>query len=1016
MHIETQPATPISPAEAIAMARDRYGLSATATALPGEFDANFLLTADDERRFVFKVMHPSRDRAFVEMQCEALRTLEARAPQLLLQRVVPAIDGSVIGEIHDTSGERRLVWLLTYVAGRPMAEVRPHGPELLASIGALTGTLDAALLDFEHPATERSFKWDLARARWASEYLSHIQDPSRRALIERCLARYESEVVPALASLRRSVIHNDANDYNLIASGTRAESPLVTSLIDFGDMVKTVTVAEVAIAAAYAVLGQSDPLAAASAVVRGYDGALRLTEQELALVFPLIQTRLMVSVVNSAYRQTIVPNDPYVTISERSAWATLERLEAIAPKLAEYTFRAACGHEPAPQTTAITVWLRQQSATAANVLDVDLSTAPLTVFDLSVGSRFLGADPEALQVDRLSRAIDVALEESHAAVGVGRYDEVRPIYGAAQFATGENPLGERRTVHLGLDLFAPAGSAVYAPLAGTIEVLAHNTAPQDYGPLIILRHLTGDGVPFFSLYGHLSAESLAGRRVGDSVAQGERIASLGKASENGGWPPHLHLQFIVDLLEMDRDFPGVAPASQRRLWTSLSPDPNLLLGIPADRFPAPAPTLETTLASRQAHLGGNLSLSYREPLKIVRGWRQYLYDSDGRAYLDVFNNVPLVGHSHPRVVRAAREQLALLNTNTRYLHDGLTNYVERLTALMPAPLLVAYLVNSGSEANELALRLARTATGRHGVIVLEHAYHGNTSTLIDISPYKFNQTGGTGRKPWVHVAPLPDDYRGPFRRSDPEAGKHYAAAVAEILDRENDVAAFIAETHPSVGGQLVLPPDYLREVYAHVRAKGAICIADEVQVGLGRLGTHFWGFETQGVVPDIVVLGKPIGNGFPLAAVVTTPAIAAAFANGMEFFSTFGGNPVACAAGLAVLDVLEEEALQANALTVGNHLIVSLRDLMSRFSLIGDVRGSGFFLGVELVRDRETLEPATEETAYVVNRLRQRGILAGSDGPYDNVLKLRPPLIFSKADADLFVATLASVLEESALT
>src|SRR6185295_6413393 len=301
---------------------------------------------------------------------------------------------------------------------------------------------------------------------------------------------------------------------------------------------------------------------------------------------------------------------------------------------------------------------------------------------------------------------------------------------------------------------------------------------------------------------------------------------------------------------------------------------------------------------------------------------------------------------------------------------------------------------SGSEANELALRQARAHTGREDVIVLEHAYHGHTNTLIDISPYKFNGPGGRGQKPWVHVAPIADDYRGLYRRGDPDAGAKYARHVGELIDRarggKREIAAFIAETLPSVAGQVVFPRGYLADAYAYVREAGGVCIADEVQVGFGRLGTHLWGFETQGVVPDIVVLGKPIGNGFPLAAVVTTPEIAASFANGMEFFSTFGGNPVACAAGLAVLDVLRDEDLQENALRVGTRLIAGLKGLMDRHPLVGDVRGSGLFLGVELVRDRQTREPAPEEASYVVNRLREKGVLAGTDGPYDNVLKLRP--------------------------
>jgi 4-aminobutyrate aminotransferase-like enzyme len=440
--------------------------------------------------------------------------------------------------------------------------------------------------------------------------------------------------------------------------------------------------------------------------------------------------------------------------------------------------------------------------------------------------------------------------------------------------------------------------------------------------------------------------------------------------------------------------------------------------MPADRFPAKELEAGETLAARRTLLGTNLSVSYQQPLKIVRGWMQYLYDETGRAYLDVYNNVPLVGHSHPRVVQAAQAQLALLNTNTRYLHDNVNRYAERLTRLLPEPLRVCFFLNSGSEANELALRLARVHTGREDVIVLEHAYHGHTNTLIDISPYKFDGPGGGGKKPWVHVAPLADDYRGPYRRDDAQAGAKYARHVAEILERVRTegrgVAAYIAETLPSVGGQIVFPPNYLADVYRHVRTAGVVCIADEVQVGFGRLGTHFWGFEAQGVVPDIVVLGKPIGNAFPLAATITTREIANSFNNGMEFFSTFGGNPVACAAGLAVLDVLEEEQLQQNALRVGTGLMDGLKLLQERHALIGDVRGSGLFLGIDLVLDRQTREPAPLEASYVVNRLRDCGILTGTDGPHHNVIKLRPPLVFSATDAALLVKTLDAILKEDA--
>jgi len=358
--------------------------------------------------------------------------------------------------------------------------------------------------------------------------------------------------------------------------------------------------------------------------------------------------------------------------------------------------------------------------------------------------------------------------------------------------------------------------------------------------------------------------------------------------------------------------------------------------------------------------------------------------------------------------------MALLNTNTRYLHDLVNNFAERLTVTLPEPLKVCFFVNSGSEANELALRLARAHTRERDLIVLDHSYHGNTTTLIDISPYKHNGPGGEGAPSWVHIAPLPDVYRGVYKRDDPHAGKKYARHVVEIVEglrtRGAGLAGFIAESWPSVGGQMSLPHDYLTAVYQAVRAAGGVCIADEVQTGYGRLGKYFWGFEAYDVVPDIVVLGKPIGNGHPIGAVITTQEIAASFANGMEFFSTFGGNTVSCAIGLAVLEVVLEEKLQTHALQVGEQLLKGLRELMGRYQIIGDVRGSGLFIGVELVRDRTALGPATHEASFVVNRLREQGMLMGTDGPFHNVIKIRPPMPFSADNADSLVDTMDGIL------
>ena len=1009
------PAPKLPESEAARIAGEVYRLAATAHRLPGEYDDNFHLTATGGEEFTLKVMRAGIPPDLVDLQCAALAFAAEQAPSLPLPRVISTAAGERIGSARAGDGTGRLVWMLSYVPGQLLAETNPHSPELLHSVGRFMGRLDAALAGFVHPAARRELKWDLAGAGWMRDYLHHIQDPDRRQLVESFVELYEANVVAALPGLRRSVIHNDANDYNVLVSGKGCDPREVATVIDFGDMLESITVAEVAVAAAYALLAKCDPLGTAAQVVAGYHSVFPLTETEIALLFPLMCARLSASVINSAYRRPLEPDDPYVTVSEQPAWAALEQLAAVHPRFAHYTFRRACGLPPAPKSETVVNWL-QARARFAPVVGVDLRSEPLIVFDLSVGSLLLGADPQAAETPAMTETIFGAMRSQGVRVGIGRYGEARPLYFAPAFASGEHPTNERRTIHLGIDLFVEPGSPVYAPLEGTVDCLATNAAPKDYGPFVILRHATDAGLEFYTLYGHLGEGSTARLALGQRVGQGDTFATIGAPPANGDWPPHLHFQLILDLLELDRDFPGAAYASQREVWSSLSPDPNVILRIPAERFPPPEPAVATTLTERRRRVGRNLSLSYRHPLRLARGWMQYVYDESGRVYLDAYNNVPHVGHCHPRVVRAAQMQMALLNTNTRYLHSNLVRYAERLAATLPEPLGVLFFVNSGSEANELALRLARTYTDQEDIIVLEGAYHGHTNTLIDVSPYKFAGPGGRGAKPWVHTATLPDDYRGPYRRDDPEAGRKYAEHIAEIVDgleaRGAGPAAFICESLPSVGGQIVLPAGYLAETYRQVRAAGGLCIADEVQVGFGRLGTHFWGFETQSVTPDVVVLGKPIGNGHPLGAVVTTPEIAAAFDNGMEFFSTFGGNTVSCAAGLAVLDVIRDEGLQEHARIVGDHLLGGLRGLMAEHPVVGDVRGMGLFLGVEMVKDRATLEPARDETSYVVNRLRELGILTGTEGLYHNVIKVRPPLPFNVADADRLVTILDAVLGE----
>jgi 4-aminobutyrate aminotransferase-like enzyme/murein DD-endopeptidase MepM/ murein hydrolase activator NlpD len=775
-------------------------------------------------------------------------------------------------------------------------------------------------------------------------------------------------------------------------------------------------VCDLAIALAYAMLDKPDPLTAAAQVVAGFHGSSPLEARELALLPVLVRTRLAVSVTNAALQREVSPGNGYLQVSETAAWRLLEHLADQHDRFVEYRLRAACGLEPCPAGAAVAAWIDAHRGTFARVVEPPLDETSIHVLDLDVASGELGTLDVWRDTARFTRHVFDLLRDKGRVAGIGRYDEVRPIYTTDLFRLDGNDGPEWRTIHTAIDIFLPAGAPVFTPLAGRVLSVRDNDHRGDYGPTVILEHRVNDGLIFWTLYGHLSRDSLGALAPGEMLATGDRVGWLGTEQENGGWAPHLHFQIIADRLDRTGDFPGVARPAERDVWLSLSPDPSPLLGLPARARADRAPSPDALRERRGRHIGRNLSVSYRRPLHIVRGAMQCLIDAEGRRYLDAVNNVAHVGHAHPDVVRAGQQQMAVLNTNTRYLHELMLAYAERLTATLPEPLRVCFFVCSGSEANELALRLARAHTSERDVIVLEAGYHGNTTTLVEVSAYKFDGPGGGGAPPWVHKVPIPDTYRGPFRRDDPQAGIKYAQAVRDAVGRIRQQgrrpAAFLCESILSCGGQIVLPPGYLAEAYRHVRAAGGVCIADEVQVGFGRVGTHAWAFQTQGVLPDIVTMGKPIGNGHPLGAVVTTPEIAASFANGMEYFNTFGGNAVSCAIGLSVLDVLERDGLMARAADVGGYLRERLAELMDRHSLLGDVRGLGLFLGAELVVDRDQRIPATRQASYVANRARDGGVLVSTDGPDHNVLKIKPPMCVTRADADLLVTTLDRVLAE----
>jgi 4-aminobutyrate aminotransferase-like enzyme len=415
---------------------------------------------------------------------------------------------------------------------------------------------------------------------------------------------------------------------------------------------------------------------------------------------------------------------------------------------------------------------------------------------------------------------------------------------------------------------------------------------------------------------------------------------------------------------------------------------------------------------RERLLGKAYRLFYDQPVHLVRGEGVWLYDSNGDKYLDVYNNVPHVGHCHPHVVEAICKQAQTLNTHTRYLHETGLDYAERLIGKFPGSLDKVMFACTGTEANELALRLARAKTGASGMIVTEDAYHGN-SWAIDQITTTYRCIGKRGDN--IVTVPTPDRFRGLYA-DDPLAADKYAShvqvAIETLARRNHRPAAFIVDTIFCNEGLPTVPAGYLSKAVEIVRKAGGVFVADEIQPGFGRPGTDFWAFTKHDVVPDIVTLGKPMGNGYPISAVVTSEGVIDAFQEHSHYFNTFAGTPVACAAALAVLDVIEEQGLQAKALATGNYLFAGLKELAIDHPFIGDIRGSGLFIGIDLVTDRDSREPATAETHRAVNLLRERGVLIGSTGPFDNILKIRPPMVFSKENANLLLDKLNQVLKE----
>jgi len=986
--------------------QELYTISGKASKLPGEIDANFKIKVDGKNSYILKISPENSDENELDFQQSILAFLADKSTSIIAPKIVLDKNKKTISEIYLNKKTRIKVRLLTWIDGRVWSTVNPQLNDLRFSLGEKAGEITKALQGFRHPKAARVFDWDIAQGLWTKQHV-HLFKPDEKELVHYFLNKFES-IQTAYSKLRKSVVHNDANNNNILVLEDLI-NPKVTAIIDFGDAVKTQIINDLAIACAYAIMDKNDPLDATFPIIKGYYAAFTLEEKELEFLYVLIAMRLVISVTKSAINKIENPENEYLVISEKPAWNLLKKWQKVSPDFAHFSFRNACGFCAHPNQQKFENWSKKRTYSLSELFPT-IHKDEIHHLDLSVSSTFVGHQKDFNNLDLFQFKIEQLQKEVPTKILAGGYLEPRNLYTSTEYDTVGNYGNQSRTIHIGVDFWLPENTPVHALFDGEVVIVENDIGDKEYGGLVVLKHQQKDFC-FYTLYGHNTAKSVLKHKLGAIIKKGTQVAALANYPENGNWAPHLHFEITLSLLNYKTDFPGVAYFNQIDVWKSLCPDPNLLFKIAGFKKNL-IDVSQDILADRKNYLGKSLSLQYQKPLHIVKGANQYLIDLFGRKYLDTVNNVAHVGHENYKVVKAGQNQMALLNTNTRYLHENITNLAKEVLETLPKELSVLHFVNSGSEANELAIRMIKACTNSDEIIASEHGYHGNTNGTIHISSYKFDGKGGNGKPKNTHIFPIPDAFRGKFKGEN--SGEKYAHEIQLLIDeihsQNKKIGGFIIEPIISCGGQVELPSGFLQEAYQKVRKAGGFCVSDEVQTGVGRMGKTFWGFELHNVIPDIVTMGKPLGNGHPIAAVACTKEVAEKFANGMEFFNTFGGNPVSCAIATEVLREVKRENLQENALKVGEYLKLKLQKLSKKFPIIGDVRGQGLFIGIELVD--EHLHPLAEKTDYVINRMKYFGILMSSDGPQHNVIKIKPPITFTIENAKEVIFYLQVIFKE----
>jgi 4-aminobutyrate aminotransferase-like enzyme/Ser/Thr protein kinase RdoA (MazF antagonist) len=954
------PAPQVSEAQAEDILAAHYGLRARATSLGSNQDKNFVVSGDEGAILgVLKVANPAFNATEIEAQDLAAELIAEAEPALRMAVPLPNVDGQKCTAIAGLANGTAYVRLLRFLPGGTLLESGYLSPTAVAGLGEVAGRVSRALARFTHPGLDRVLQWDPRYGNAVvAELVPHVTDPLHRERVDAAATEAWARIAPLADALPRQAVHLDVTDANVVVTPRADGSARPDGVIDFGDLADSWAVSELAIAAS-SVLGHlgNEPVSILPAV-RAFHAIRPLTAAEVQALWPLLVLRTAVLIVSGAQQAGLDPDNPYLAAQRGGEWRMFERAVSVPIDVMTEVIKADLGLAVPPQPVAGAL--------------VDVDPAAVTTLDLATTSDVY----DSAFADDGSMLPSVEDEFARAAVQNGARLVVTQ-YGQALLSRTRTPSHESPdVVATGISVWATTATRFVAPWDGEIQGATLRGAEFE---------LTLAGADLLASGTVQAGEPLADAPAGAWVEIGVRPVGAPVAP-----------RFSTSELA-----PG---------WLALTRDPRPLLGLPA---------VEETdagdlLSRRDASFAPVQEFYYRRPPQIERGRRHYLMSTAGRTYLDMVNNVTVLGHAHPRIAETAARQLRRLNTNSRFNYAAVVEFSERLAELLPDPLDTVFLVNSGSEASDLAIRLATAATGRRDVVAVREAYHGWTYGTDAVSTSTADNPNALATRPdWVHTVESPNSFRGKYRGAE---AVRYADEAVEQIERlaaeGRPPAGFICESVYGNAGGMALPDGYLQQVYAAVRGLGGLAISDEVQVGYGRLGEWFWGFMQQDAVPDIVSIAKSVGNGYPLGAVITSRAVADGFRSQGYFFSSTGGSPLSCAIGMTVLDVLRDEGLQENAKRVGAHLKAGLQALQDKHPIIGTVHGIGLYLGVEMIRDPSTLEPATEETAAICDRMLELGVIIQPTGDHQNILKTKPPLCIDVESADFYVDTLDRVLTE----